>query len=414
MLHSKSQLALLAATLLISPLGMAADPDKTGMTLWLDAADSNTLFTNKTCTGAKSIKSGDVSCWKDKSGKKNDVVVASNALSPPKLLGYDQNNKAVVDFNQTALITKDKDQIKTNSSYTKFVVFKLDNEDGNKDVDKLSKHNLIGSDPYQTTLWADNGMLHSQHKNSTTNYLDSKRKLGIAEYHIAVTRYSKPDYNPAKPNDAVSNILNLDGEREAGNFDEAKHTAARTSIGGVGTYGTGENYFYLDGKIAEAIVYNRSLTNAEIATTEKYLAKKWKLDLGQNITFDKPKNQVKGNPAIQLHAISSSGMKVVFTSKTLGICKISKDSSEYVTLDAIGTCKIEANAAKSKDGTYPKATPVVQSFEIKTVKDTTTEEPNKTPPGSNGGSKKSGGSTLPFGLALLGLVGLIRRKLLVK
>ena len=398
MLHSKSQLALLAATLLISPLGMTADLNKADMTLWLDADDSTTLFTNKTCTGAKSIESGDVSCWKDKSGKNNDVIVANNASSPPKLLGNDQNNKAVVDFNQTALVTEDKDQIETNSSYTKFVVFKLDNEDGNKGLDKLSKHNLIGSDPYQTTLWADNGMLHSQHKSGRTNYLDSKRKLGIAKYHIAVTRYSKPDYNPAKPNDAaVPNILNLDGKREANNFDEAKHIAARTSIGGVGTNGTGENYFYLDGKIAEVIVYNRSLTNAEIAETEKYLAKKWKLDLGQNIIFDKPKNQVKGNPAIQLHAISTSGMKVVFTSKTLGICKISNDSSEYVTLDAIGTCKIEANAEKSKDGTYPKATPVVQSFEIKAVQ-----------------NSSSGGSTLPLGLALLGLVGLIRRKLLVK
>jgi len=90
-------------------------------------------------------------------------------------------------------------------------------------------------------------------------------------------------------------------------------------------------------------------------------------------------------------------MKVVFTSKTLGICKISNDSSEYVTLDAIGTCKIEANAAKSKDGTYPKATPVVQSFEIKAVQ-----------------NSSSGGSTLPLGLALLDLVGLIRCKLLVK
>jgi MYXO-CTERM domain-containing protein len=409
MLNTKLKLSVAVSAILISQAVIAATPDANGMTLWLDASDRATLFTDKTCTGAQAIALGNVSCWKDKSGK-NDVIVATNAASPPKLLDKAQNNKAVVDFTQTALITKDKDQIKTNGSYTKFVVFKLDNEDGNKDVNKLSKHNLIGSDPYQTTLWADNGMLHSQHKGSTTNYLNSKKKLGITKYHIAVTRYSKPDYDPANPNKAISNILNLDGKREASNFDDAKHTAARTSIGGVGKNGTGENYFYLDGKIAEALVYNRSLSNAEITKTEKYLAKKWKLDLGQSITFDKPKNQVKGNPAIQLHAVSSSGIKVVFTSKTLGICKISK-GSEYVTLDAVGTCKIEANAAKSTDGTYPKAAPVVQSFEIKAVKDNTTEAPSTTTPSSSGGSKKSGGSPLPLGLALLGLIALIRRKL---
>ncbi len=381
----------------------APKPPAKGMTLWLDASDNATLFTDKACIGTPTVAPGDINCWKDKSGQNNNVKVASNTLNPPKLMTKAQNNKDVVDFTQTALITTDKDQIKTNGSYTKFVVFKLDNEDGNKGVNKLSKHNLIGSDPYQTTLWADNGMLHSQHKGSTTNYLDSKKKLGIEKYHIAVTRYSKPDYDSTKPNEASPNILNLDGKREASNFDKADHTSARTSIGGVGTNGSGENYFYLDGKIAEALVYNRSLTDAEITTTEKYLAKKWKLDLGQNITFDKPKNQVKGNPPIQLHAVSSSGMEVVFTSKTLGICKV--DSSEYVTLDAVGICKIEANTAKSADGTYPKAAPVTQSFEIKAVKDTTTEEPNPNPP-----KKSSGGSPLPLGLALLGLIALLRRK----
>ncbi len=410
MLNTKLKLSVAVSAVLISQAVMAATPDspiKKGMTLWLDASDSTTLFTEETCIGAQAIASGEVSCWKDKSGKQNDVVVATNAASPPKLLEKAQNDKAVVDFTNTALISKDKDQIKTNGSYTKFVVFKLDNEDGNKGVNKISKHNLIGSDPYQTTLWADNGMLHSQHKGSTTNYLDSKKKLGTTKFHVAVTRYSKPDYNPAKPNEAISNILSLDGKREAANKDRANHAAARTSIGGVGTNGTGENYFYLDGKIAEALVYNRSLTNAEITQTEKYLAKKWKLGLGQNITFEKPKNQVKGNPAILLHAISSSGTKVVFSSKTLGICKISKASPIYVTLDAVGTCKVEANAAKSEDGTYPKAAPVTQSFEIKAVKDDTTEAPSTTTPESN---SSGGGAPLPVGLMLLGLIALLRRK----
>ena len=405
MLHSKSQLALLAATLLISPLGMAADPIKSGMTLWLDASDINADGVIDT------FSDGDkVSIWKDKSGQKNDVKLAPGTQNPITKKGTFGNEiKPVVYFGgAAALVTSDDDQITANTSYTKFVIFKVDDKNGTA-KNNIAKHNLIASTPFSTSLHADNAQLGSRHVGGKTDYLNPKKDLSTANYHIAATRYSKPD-DKKTPDKAIGNILKLDGKRVSRNDDDASHVKAKTTIGAAAAIGKPKEpiNFFLTGKIAEALIYDRSLSNAEIITIEKYLAEKWSLKLGQSIAFDQPKNQVVKNPAIQLNAIASSGLAVKFTSTTKSICKIT-NGGKYVTLDATGTCKINANQAG--DDTYPKASLITRTFEIKLKADDSTEAPADN---SSSGGGSSGGSPLPIGLAILGFIALLRRKLLAK
>jgi len=403
MLHSTLKLTLLTSTFLISQSGVAATPDTKGMTLWLDATESNTLFSDKACSTPSTAIANGVKCWKDKSVKKNDVKLAPNRTEAP-LLEADSNGKPVIAFSETALVTDNVGQITPKTSYTKFVVFKVNDALGG--VGENAKHNLIGSDPFETTLWANSGKIHSTHKGSTTNYLDSDKALGITKYHIAATRYSRPDYDPSKPNDALSNILNLDGKREDHNKNEDNNIdfppkPARTSIGGVGSGGDGNSYFYLNGSIAEAMIYDRALSDAEIISIEQYLAKKWNLALGQNITFEQPKNQVVKSTDIQLHATASSGLPVTFSSTTKDVCTITS-GGKYVSLGKTGTCKINAN--QKGDDTYPKAATVLRSFEIKKKADETTEQP----PASDTGS--GGGAPLPLGLVIIGLISFLRRR----
>ena len=355
MINSKLQLSIISAALLVSPLAIAA-PDKAGMTLWLDAsAGSTILFTKKDCTVPSSATANAVKCWKDKSGKNNHVTLAPNILEPA-LLSAVSNGMSAVSFSNTALVTSEKGQIK--DSYTKFVVFKINDEGGSKDANKLAKHNLIGSDPYQTTLWADNGMLHSSHDKGITNYLDSTTKLGTTKFHVAATRYSKPDKK------VLPNILKLDGKEEDRNYDKADHQAARTSIGGVGSQGNGDSYFYLNGDIAEAIIYDRSLSDIEVNEVEKYLAEKWSLTLGQNIYFEKPKDWELQQGEIQLHAFASSGLPVSYSSTTTTICDISKDKTDFITLKKVGKCTVKATS--KAEAPYATAANATQSFNIKT------------------------------------------------
>jgi hypothetical protein len=67
---------------------------------------------------------------------------------------------------------------------------------------------------------------------------------------------------------------------------------------------------------------------------------------------------ISGTPSA-LSATASSGLTVVFTSATTGVCTV---SGTTVTLVAPGTCTINANQAG--DGTYAAATQVQQSFGV--------------------------------------------------
>ena len=348
MLLSKRQFIFLSlATLLIQPV--SATPILEGLTLWLDANDSNTLFTDVDCKKPAG-RIDYVSCWKDKSEQNNHVSLILKSSRAKRQFDI-SNKKTVVKFNQSGFITETPGQISANSSYTKFVLFKIDNDKGDKKKKGAPKHNLVGSDPYETTLWANNGRLHSEHHSD--NYLDSKQKLNTRKYHIATTRYSKPEV-PVMPN-----ILNLDGKQEASNYNKSDHATTFTTIGSIGSPDRLGTYFYLDGKIAEVLIYDKALNDDEIDEVEQYLAKKWGLKLQQNITFKAPNGDKTPDKAIQLHAQASSGLAVTFTSKTPKTCTIVGEG-EYIQLNTIGVCTIKAT--QKGDKVYPKAPTATQTF----------------------------------------------------
>ncbi|MEE9445574.1 MAG: hypothetical protein V3V19_07905 [Cocleimonas sp.] len=350
MLLTKRQLILLSlASLLIQPV--SATPIHDGLTLWLDANDSSTLFTDLDCKKPAG-KIDYVSCWKDKSEHYNNVSLILKSSRAKRQFDI-SNKKTVVKFNQSGFITEIPGQITANTSYTKFVLFKIDNDKGDKQKKGAPKHNLIGSDPYETTLWANNGRLHSEHHSD--NYLDSKQKLNTRKYHIATTRYSKPEVP------VIPNVLNLDGKQEASNYNKSDHETTFTTIGSVGSPNKLGTYFYLEGKIAEALIYDKALNDVEIDEVEQYLAKKWGLKLKQNITFQKPNGKKSIGNAIQLHANASSGLAVTFTSTTPDTCKIIGEG-EYIQLDVTGVCTVKGNQKGNK--IYPKAPPVTQTFLI--------------------------------------------------
>ena len=352
MLFSNRQLSLLSLTAFLVQ-SLSATPIQESLTLWLDANDNSTLFSDLDCKKPAG-KIDYVSCWKDKSEQNNHATLISKSSKAKRQFDI-SNKKTVVKFNHSGFITEAPGQISANSSYTKFVLFKIDNDKGDKQKKGAPKHNLIGSSPYETTLWANNGRLHSEHHSD--NYLDSKQKLNTRKYHIATTRYSKPEALP------LPNILNLNGKEEASNYNKSDHATTFTTIGSVGSPDKLGTYFYLDGKIAEALIYDKALSDIEIDEVEQYLAKKWGLKLKQNIIFKAPNGTKNIGNAIQLHANASSGLPVTFTSNTPDTCTII-GNGDYIKLDTKGICTIKATQKGNK--TYPKATGVTQTFLINT------------------------------------------------
>jgi len=240
--------------------------DFTGLVLWLDANDSATLFSNSACTTAITTDA-DVACWHDKSGLGNHVIQTTAAMPNYRL--NQQNGMPALEFvdgagNDGRLATTTAGQITANGSYTKFVVFSYDN--------LTSINNLISSDVSGTAFWgssgANSGRLHTWHLGGTASnpgFMSLNNQLNINQYYIGATRYD----NVA--NDGNLSILNIDGI-EVDNDDSVQTHASQIIV-----IGNHSNTFGLDGRIAEAIVYNRALTNIEIDCVEAYLGEKWSI-----------------------------------------------------------------------------------------------------------------------------------------
>ncbi len=79
----------------------------------------------------------------------------------------------------------------------------------------------------------------------------------------------------------------------------------------------------------------------------------------QTITFGALSNMMLGSAPFTLSATASSGLPVSFTSLTTSVCSVSGTTA---TLDAVGTCTIQATQAGN--GAYSAATPVNRSFQV--------------------------------------------------
>ncbi len=240
--------------------------------LWLDWNDSSTLYSDSTC--ATWINNwNQVGCWVDKSGQWNNVL-QSIQNDKPVYNTNQQNWKPSLDFinsalwNDDRLFTSTSGQITANGPYTKFVVFKYDIIN--------TSNNLISSDDTGSAFWwASINSVNVWHLNSGTAnpwHLTSGA-IWTTTYHIAATRYD----NIA--NDWNLSVLNING-LEVDTDDSIQNNSSQP-ISIWGHWLTNG----LDGKIAEAIVYNSALTDEEIDCVESYLSNKWNIAISHAFTY---------------------------------------------------------------------------------------------------------------------------------
>ena len=316
-------------------------PVTTGLTLHLDASDSSTITT------------GSVFTWNDKSGQENHVTQVSGTTAPAVLTGA-LNGKDVLDFDNSRLETPDDTQITADSSYTKFVVFKYDTAGSN---------NLISSES-STALWAGSGSkIQIVHISDSTASFLTLNDTDLTNYHIASARYGNPD--------GLENVLSLD----RGAFTDTDtavhpHIASITNIGAFGSFANTD----LDGKIAEAIIYDRALTDAEIDQVETYLNDKWFTlpGIDQTITFAPPANKIFGDLPFTVSATTTAtGLTVAIASDTTAVCTI--DAANQVTILTGGTCTLTASQAG--DTSYNAATPVSKNITVAAIDQTITFTP---------------------------------------
>lgn len=218
-----------------------------GLQLWLDAADTSTIIES----------SGSVSQWNDKSGNGNNATQGSGS-NQPTTGTVTQNGKNVIDFDgNDYLILPSALYSIPNGDHTIFFISKQD---------AMSAERLISAAASGTTR-------HS------------------AEYTAAgnIVYFNNASFNnvQASINETAFNVIGF-GKSGTTQFIQINNGTAvtdnaGTNISGIDLYYIAVNQLassgFLDGNIAEIIIYNRALSAAEKILVYQYLGAKWGITL---------------------------------------------------------------------------------------------------------------------------------------
>jgi uncharacterized repeat protein (TIGR01451 family) len=214
--------------------------------LWMDAADADTL----------TLQSTDVRVWGDKSGNGNDAAQALGHRQPEYVPGALNGNAVVAFDGADGLMTTATNLIGAGGDYTKIVVARFNQ--------LTIANNLCGSDG----------------ANGHTFYLASGSApvvfhSGVAE--VTSTREVAPGrmYLLVGSSDGTTASVYVDGRHGGSAAVTSNFVDEALQIG----WHNGGNF--LDGDIAEVIVYDRQITDGERRQLEVYLGEKYALDVGR-------------------------------------------------------------------------------------------------------------------------------------
>lgn len=229
-----------------------------GLQLWLDAADNTTVFQD----AAKTIPAGDgdvIGAWADKSGNGKDATQATTAQKGTYQLGI-VNTRPVVRFDGT----DDGYEIGDFSSLSGsevFVVVKIDTDPP--------------PDSVKTGLW-DFGT-----NASNTHFpfdLDGK----IYDEFGSTTRQVTATSVPSLAQFNIYNVVSIANEWTSRLNNAQLFTTVTNTVGFRATTFLGKNVVsstFLDGDIAELILYNAKLGAGNRALVNGYLSNKYGVTL---------------------------------------------------------------------------------------------------------------------------------------
>ncbi len=246
---------------------VGAPTDIAGCALWLDGADSS--------AASMTLDGTAVSSWRDKSGNGRDFTASGSAR--PTLTNSGINGKSVLSFDGTDdRLSRASAMVTGNSGFTLFQVFE-GTFPGNGTALFAHSSGAGGTDSNDISvgLSADQG----------SNWLFGTLRTRVSALRTGVTANSDQRFDSV--NVAGVGVVSLVGSFSSTPTSTARFqgaqapsssgTSSLTSQVGM-TIGCRNNatpdQFYV-GKIAETIAYNTALSTADRARVEAYLAAKW-------------------------------------------------------------------------------------------------------------------------------------------
>jgi lysophospholipase L1-like esterase len=238
-----------------------------GLQLWLDATDA--LF--KSGNTLEATSGNIVTLWPDKSGN-NRAAAASNGSPTVSLI----NGKKAIQFNGNSQLSTPAfiDSAYNAAGMTMFVVAKAN-------VTQLSNQVLAGINT--PNFWVEvngsNGL--------TTNTISTVTGLGQNANRGGIDGVYVSGWSGTTGNEGYFGVNKAIAASPTGtNMVGSDAGIRRTTSGSIGlttaravSVGSPGGFSYFDGLIGEVVLFNRLLTDAELALMQDYLMVKWCFDL---------------------------------------------------------------------------------------------------------------------------------------
>ncbi|MFC1659233.1 type II secretion system protein [Pseudomonadota bacterium] len=223
--------------------------------LWLDANDNSTVVTDS---------DDNVSKWRDKSRSGNDASQANSANQPSHSLnGF--NGRPSIHFNSSnsEWIAADSIGYVATTSHSYFIVFNASDNASLNESAIMGFHTSEGFNAEIIMLdTSNNGYIYHQDANRADLVQEDRRDLNNILY---------VEYDAA----AFEAIPYLNGVLKTQIVDGVPAASALLTIGGEWDAALMTNF--LEGDIAEIIVFDEVLTTIQRQLVEEYLNKKWKV-----------------------------------------------------------------------------------------------------------------------------------------
>jgi hypothetical protein len=233
-------------------------PFSSALSLWLDASDSSTLFSNIACSTAVSNGSA-VGCWKDKSPKGNDVLQNTGALQPVYNTNV-VNSRSAITFTSDKLIGINTSTFDVGTGDISWFVVTQPDEANASAISRVFG-NLLNTGNFSGFAAFFNAAEQPRalYRTSSNNILTSN-----------VSRSGQWTIVSSIRRNSVASVY-VDGllATTVANTDDVSGDGI--SIGSESTAGT---QYYL-GKTAEILIYQLGLPDSERKKIESYLKDKW-------------------------------------------------------------------------------------------------------------------------------------------
>jgi hypothetical protein len=261
-----------------------SDPTSiTGLQLWLDASDAQTLY-DATSGGSLVAADGGVARWEDKSGNSRHMTQGTAGSRPARKTAI-QGGKDVLRFDGSADFMSVASSTATfaflhNSTATVFVAYKPSGEN----PDAL--YSIIDNCRNGVTVTGYTLFFDDRGGESRNNKILSAGGTAAGNFVVV----SADNFHPANTFACITNVIKgQDGTAanrsrlyKNGTIDAAVNTSSGSATGNAthdlmigAAYTATTNTSFLNGDIAEIIIYDTALSNTDRAAVESYLTTKW-------------------------------------------------------------------------------------------------------------------------------------------